>query len=154
MWGIFLRYCPAVARFLGAFMTTDQSSEIETLKEVYAAINRNDIPGVLKVFHQQIERIEPATFPSEGIYLGHAEVRAHFTQARETWAEGKCEPEKFIVAGDKFIVFVHVRVRLKNKSEWIEGRIADGFTFLNGKVILMRTFVERQEALDWAGVKA
>ena len=41
------------------------------------------------------------------------------------WAEGSCEPGRFIVAGDKIIVFVHVRVRLKDNEEWIEARLAD-----------------------------
>ena len=141
----------------GVFMPTNQStnlaSEIETLKEVYAAINRNDIPGVLKFFDPEIERIEPPGFPSSGTYRGHAEVKAQFSQARDTWAEGGCKPEKFVVAGDKVIVFVHVRVRLKNKQEWIEGDAADVFTFRNGKVTQMRTFTEKQHALEWAGIK-
>jgi len=44
--------------------------------------------------------------------------------------------------------------KLKNNLEWIEGHLADVFTFRNGKVIQMRTFAERQQALDWIGVKA
>jgi len=138
-------------------MSTNQSSnlasETEALKEVYAAINRNDIAAALKFFDPQIERIEPEGFPSAGTYRGHAEVKAHLSQGRETWAEGSCEPERFLVAGDKIVVFLHVRVKLKSGPEWIEGRFADGFTFRNGKVIQMRTFNQRQQALEWAGVK-
>lgn len=138
-------------------MPTDPSSnlgtETETLREVYAAINRNDIPAAVKFFDPQIERIEPPGFPSSGTYRGHAELKAHWSQSRETWAEGSCEPEKFIVAGDKIIVFLHVHVRLKSKQEWIDAHIADVFTFRNGKVIQMRTFAERQQALEWAGIK-
>ena len=139
-------------------MPTNQSAtlaaETEALREVYAAINRNDIPGAVNFFDPQIERIEPAGFPSAGTYRGHAEVKTHLSQGRETWAEGSCEPERFIVAGDKIIVFLHVRVRQKNKLEWIEGRFADVFTFRDGKAVEMRTFAERQQALEWAGVKA
>lgn len=128
------------------------STETEALKEVYAAINRNDIPAALTFFDPQIERIEPEGFPSAGTYRGHAEVKAHLSQGRGTWAEGSCEPEQFIAAGDKIVVFLYVRVRLKNRQEWIEGRFADGFIFRNGKVIQMRTFAEREQALEWAGV--
>jgi hypothetical protein len=35
-----------------------------------------------------------------------------------------------------------------------DGRFADVHTFRNGKVIEIRSFGERQDALDWAGVKA
>lgn len=38
--------------------------------------------------------------------------------------------------------------------EWIDGRFDDVYTFRNGKAIQMRTFGERQEALEWAGAKA
>jgi ketosteroid isomerase-like protein len=66
---------------------------------------------------------------------------------------GKLPAGRLIAAGDKVIALVYVRVRLKNKLEWNEGRPADVFTFRNGKVIEMRTFLEQQQALDWAGVK-
>ena len=90
---------------------------------------------------------------NQSVYRGHTEVKAHLSQGRETWAEGACEPERFIFASDKIVVFLHVRVRLKNKLEWIEGRFADVFTFRNGMVIQMRTFAEREQALEWAGAK-
>ena len=131
--------------FYTSFMT-----EIETLKELYAAINRNDIPAVLNLFDPQIVRIEFEGSPSGGTYRGLGEIKAHFDQARGTWAEGSCEPEKFVTAGDKTIVFVHVHVRLKDKTEWIDGRVADAFTFKNSKVIEMRSFFENAEALKWA----
>ncbi|HEX7880283.1 MAG TPA: nuclear transport factor 2 family protein [Candidatus Eisenbacteria bacterium] len=69
-----------------------------------------------------------------------------------TWAEGACEPERFLVAGDRVLVFVDVRVRLNGKEDWIEGRAVDVFTFRDGKVIHWRTFAEAARALEWAGV--
>lgn len=124
-------------------------TQIEILQEVYAAINRNDIPGALKFFDPQIKRTEPEGFPLSGIYSGIAEVEKHFSKARNTWAEGSCEPKQFIDFGDKIIVSVFVRVRLKDNPEWIEGQIADVFTFQHGKVTDMRTFIEKQQALEW-----
>ncbi len=135
-------------------LTPPLESETEALRAAYAALNRNDIPAMLEAFDPQIERIEPPEFPAGGTYRGHAEVEAHLSRARETWAEGSCEPEQFIVAGDKIVVFLYVRVRLKDNTEWIEGRLADVYTFRNGKAIQMRTFVDRRQALEWAGAKA
>ena len=135
-------------------LTPSLAAETEALREAYAALNRNDIPAMLTAFDPQIERIESPEYPMAGTYRGLAEVEAHISKARETWAEGSCEPERFIVAGDKIVVFLHVRVRLKDKTEWIEGSLADVFTFRNGKAIEWRTFDERRQALEWAGVKA
>ena len=135
-------------------LTPSLAAETEALREAYAALNRNDIPAIVKAFDPQIEWTEPAEYPGGGTYHGLAAVKAHLSQARGTWAEGSCEPERFIVAGDKIIVFVHVRVRLKHETEWREGRLADVYTFRNGKAIQMRAFADRRQALEWAGVKA
>jgi hypothetical protein len=124
------------------------------LKETYAALNRNDIPAFVKVFDPQIEWTEPAEYPGGGTYHGQAAVEAHLSQSRGSWAEGSCEPERLIVAGDKIIVFVHVRVRLKHEVEWREARLADVYTFRNGKAIQLRAFADRRQALEWAGAKA
>ena len=130
------------------------AAEIEAIREAYAALNRNDIPGFVQFFDPQIERIEPADFPQGGTYHGLAAVTAHVAKGRGTWAEGGCEPQRFVVAGDRVIVFVRVRVRLKHETEWREGRIADVYTFRNGKAIQFRTFADERQALEWAGVKA
>ncbi len=135
-------------------LTPSLATETEALREAYAALNRGDIPAMVKAFDPQIERIEPADFPQSGTYHGLPAVTAHFSNARETWAEGSCEPERFIVSGDKVVVLVSVRVRLKTETEWREGRLADVYTFRNGKAMQWRTFADRRQALEWAGVNA
>ena len=130
------------------------TAEIALVKEIYAAINRNDIAAAVRAFDPQIERIEPPDFPSAGTYRGHAELTAHLFKGRNTWADGSCIIEQLIVADDKIVVFVHARVRLKDRTEWIDGRFADAFAFRNGKVIQMRSFSERQDALAWARASA
>jgi len=135
-------------------MTPPLAAETEVLRQAYAALNRNDIPAFVSVFDPQIERIEPADFPGAGSYHGLEAVKAHLSKARATWAEGSCQPEGFIVAGDRVIVFIHVHVRLKHETEWRQGHIVDVYTFRNGKAIQFRTFADKGEALKWAGVEA
>lgn len=130
------------------------SSEAKILDDAYAALNRNDVAGFVKDFDPQIVRIEPADFPSTGTYHGIEAVTKHVYEGRSTWAEGGCEPERFIVAGDKVVVAVHVRVRLNDRTNWIDARIADGFAFRDGKAVEFRTFLKESEALEWAGAKS
>ena len=129
------------------------STETEALKQFFAAINRNDVQAAMKDFDAEIVRIEPEGFPTAGSYRGVAEVQEHVSKGRGTWAEGSCEPEKFLENGDKVVVYLHVRVRLKGSTEWVEGRFADGFVFRNGKIIQYRTFAERPDALKWADIQ-
>ena len=72
---------------------------------------------MVDAFDPQIEWTEPAEYPGAGTYRGRAAVQAHLSWARGTWAEGRCEPERFVVAGDKIVVFVHVRVRLQHEAD-------------------------------------
>ena len=130
------------------------AAEIEAAAKIYQAINRNDIPAAMAFFDPDAVRVEPPGFPSAGTYRGHAAILAHIAAGRGTWAEGTCEPEQFIAAGDKVVVFLYVHVRLHGHTDWIDGRFADVCTFRHGKVIEFRTFGEREDALNWAGAKA
>jgi len=109
--------------------------------------------GITKYFDPQIVRIEPEGFPTAGTYRGIAEVQEHLTKGRGTWAEGTCEPEKFLTKGDKVVVYLHVWVRLKDSLDWVDGRFADGFVVRNGKITQYLSFGERLDALKWAGIE-
>jgi ketosteroid isomerase-like protein len=131
--------------------STDQEREIETLRKAYAAFNRGDIAAAVAFFDPQIEWTEPAEFPGGGTYHGQSEVMGYLTQSRAGWAEGSSEPERLIPVGDRIVVFVHVRFRAKESTEWHEVRLADVYTFRDGKAINMRAFADPLEALRWLG---
>lgn len=129
------------------------NAKIEALEQFFAAINRNDMQAITRDFDPRIVRVEPGGFPTAGTYRGIAEVQAHVTTGRGSWAEGTCDPEKFLVNGDKVVVYLHARVRLKDSTDWIDGRFADGFEFRDGKITQYLSFGERADALKWAGME-
>src|ERR687887_285005 len=91
------------------------AAETNALREAYAALNRNDIPAFGQIFDPQVEWIEPVEFAGGGTYRGLDVVLAHLAKSRQAWAEGSCEPQRIIVAGDRIIQFVDVHVRLKHE---------------------------------------
>lgn len=125
---------------------------ISVLRRAYAAFNRGDMDAALEPLDAQIEWSEPAEFPGGGTYRGLIGVKHYLTQSRAAWAEVNSEPEQFIFAGNRIVVFVHARVRAKGSNDWQDVRLADVYTVRNGKAIQMRAFADRQEALRWAGV--
>jgi uncharacterized protein len=127
--------------------------EVDALKHFFAAVNRNDMQAITRDFDPQIVRIEPEGLSTAGTYRGSAEVQEHVRTGRGTWAEGSCDPEKFLIKGEKVVVYLHAWVRLKGATDWTGGRFADGFVFRDGKIIEYRTFGERTQALDWAGIR-
>ncbi len=126
-------------------------NEAQVVRDFYAALNRNDIAAAVRDFNPEFEWVEPAEYPGAGTYRGLETVTEHFLWARGRWAEGSCELERLIVAGDRVVALVAVRVRLKDEAEWRVGDIGDVFTFRDGKLIQGRTFGDRREALEWAG---
>ena len=131
----------------------ERRTEIDALERFFAAINRNDMQAMTSDFDPRIVRVEPEGFPTSGTYRGIAQVREHVAAGRSTWAEGSCDPENFFVKAGKVVVFLHVRVRLKDAADWIDARFADGFAFRDGKITDYITFARRGEALAWAGIE-
>jgi ketosteroid isomerase-like protein len=129
------------------------SADTHVLEQFFDAVNRNDVQAIGKDFDPEIVRVEPAGFPTSGTYRGKAEVQAQIASGRGTWAEGTCEPERYIVNGDRVVVYLHVRVRLKDASEWIDARFADGFVLRDGRIVQHLSFAERRDALEWAGLE-
>ena len=127
--------------------------EVDALKHFFDAVNRNDMQAMVRDFDPQIVRTEPEGFPTAGTYRGIAEVQANVRKGRGTWAEGSCDPEKFLVNGEKVVVYLFAWVRVNGATGWTGGRFADGFVFRNGKITEYHTFGERAQALEWAGIE-
>ena len=123
---------------------------IATLRDAYAAFNRGNIDAAVQGFDARIEWIEPAEFPGGGVYHGRDGVKHYLTQSRAL-TKGSSEPEQFIPAGNRIVVLVHARVRPKGSSDWQDVRLADVYTIRGGKIVQMRAFADRQEALRWVG---
>ncbi len=129
------------------------ASAITALRGAYAAFNRGDIEAAVEPLDAQIEWTEPVEFPGGGTYHGRDGVKHYLTQSRTAWAEVTSQPERFVTAGNRIVVFVHARVRPKGSNEWQDVSLADVYTVRNGKVVQMRAFADRQEALGWVGIE-
>jgi ketosteroid isomerase-like protein len=126
---------------------------IELLRGAYAAFNRGDIGAAVASLDPDIEWREPPEFPGGGLYRGRVGASEYLTQSRAAWADVQSEPERFIPAGDRIVVFVHARVRARDSDEWIDVRLADVYTFRDGCPVSMQAFAQREDALRWAGVE-
>jgi ketosteroid isomerase-like protein len=131
----------------------DLAEAITALRGAYAAFNRGDMDAAVESFDPQIEWTEPEEFPGGGTYHGRDGAKRYLTQSRAAWAEVISEPERFITAGNRIVVFVHARVKPKGGTQWQEVRLADVYTIRDGRAIQMRAFADRQEALRWAGAE-
>lgn len=125
---------------------------IAGLQHAYAAFNRGDVDAAVRILDPGVEWIEPPEFPGEGTYHGVEGAKKCLAQSRASAAQVVSEPERFIPAGNRIIVFVHARVLPKGSNTWQDVRLADVYTFQNERATNMRAFANREDALRWAGV--
>ncbi|HEY4907180.1 MAG TPA: nuclear transport factor 2 family protein [Candidatus Acidoferrum sp.] len=131
--------------------TSPQNTQrIAILRAAYAAFNRGDIDSAVQSLDENIDWSEPTEFPGGGSYKGREGARQYLANSRASVAEVISEPEQFIPAGDRIVVFVYARVRPKDSSTWQEVRLADVYLFRDLTPIQMKAFANRQQALQWA----
>ncbi len=126
---------------------------ISHLRAAYAAFNRGDFDAAVSVLDPKIEWSEPLEFPGGGMYHGREAVKRYLIQSRAGWAEGSSEPERFITAGSRIVVFVRARFRPKERTEWQKVELADVYSVRKHKIVQMRAFADRAQALLWAKAK-
>ncbi|SRR5712692_11255599 len=88
-----------------------------------------------------------------GTYQGREAVKRYLMHSRAGWAEGSSEPEQFIAAGDRIVVFVSARFRPKDSNEWQQVKLADVYSVRRGRIVQMNAFADRQQAVFWAGAR-
>ena len=131
--------------------TSPQNTQrIAILRAAYAAFKRGDIDSAVQSLDENIDWSEPTEFPGGGSYKGREGARQYLANSRASVAEVISEPEQFIPAGDRIVVFVYARVRPKDSSTWQEVRLADVYLFRDLTPIQMKAFANRQQALQWA----
>jgi uncharacterized protein len=138
----------------GDSMTSaERKHAITLLRHAYAAFNQDNINAAVAGLDPNIDWREPVEFPGGGAYHGRAAVAGYLTNSRANWAEGASVPRKFIVHGDRVVVFVHAHFRVKGATTWNDVHLADVYTFRDGVPVAMRAFADRDMAVRWAEVE-
>jgi uncharacterized protein len=133
--------------------TQELERVITALRGAYAAFNRGDIDAAVVPLDEHIEWSEPTEFPGGGTYHGREGARRYLSQSRASLAEGTSTPVQFISAGNRIVVFVHAHVRPHGSPDWHDIDLADVYTIRDGRIVQMRAFTNRQDALRWAGAE-
>jgi ketosteroid isomerase-like protein len=91
---------------------------IAELRAAYVAFSRGDIDSAVRLLDPNVEWIESADFPSGGTYHGVEGAKHYLEQSRAGAAQVISEPEQFISAEDRIVVFVHARVLPQDNNTW------------------------------------
>lgn len=122
------------------------SDDQELVRHAYDAWNDQG-PGVLESFGaHSVELVDPPQMPDSRSYHGHAEVLARLEEVAEAVGGRYAHIDEVIPAGDEVLVALTWRMDASPDSA-ILGEVFHVVRVEDGKIVRMRVFLTREEAL-------
>lgn len=115
--------------------------DVETIKGAYEAFGRQDIPGLMEAFADDIDWYTPETLPWGGTFKGKEEVGGFFAGLAEKLEDLRAEPDEFLDAGDRVVVTGTHFGRLKGGRDF-EARWVMLWTMRDGRAVSFREVVD------------
>jgi ketosteroid isomerase-like protein len=130
-----------------------ENDNIELIKRMLDAVNRWDAEGMIAEIQPDYE-FSPIMAALEGrIYRGPEGVHRWIADMKDHWEYFECCPVEFHDLGDRVIAFGHWRARGRASGVEVDGQPATWVGWVrDGLFCRWRTFTDREEALDTAGV--
>jgi ketosteroid isomerase-like protein len=129
---------------------------VEAFKRAVAAYNRRDIDAFLEAFDPQVEwhSLTQVMFGGEqSVYRGHRGIREGVREMDEALVELQVEYSEIRDLGERIVVIGRVSGRGRASGAETESPINWVIEFRNSKVIRMRDYLDRAEALEAAGLR-
>ena len=104
------------------------------------------------LFDEDVEWVEDPTWPDAGSYRGLSAVRSLVAERTDSFDVDQ-RVERFIDAGDDVVAFVCWRGRGQSSGAVTEMRLATVTTFQAGKIVRVRFYFDRDEALKAVGLE-
>jgi ketosteroid isomerase-like protein len=131
------------------------STNVEIVRGAYDAFNHKGREEILEFLHPDIEWDEsdlPARRP--GVYHGHDGVIRLLNENATLWEDIKIAIDEVMEGeGDRVIAFIRATGRGRNTGIDVELASAQVWTIQDGKAVHVRLYLDREEALQAAGVK-
>jgi ketosteroid isomerase-like protein len=125
---------------------------VELIRSAYEPVNRGDWDAVFRHAHPEFE-LTTQQGPTPGTYRGRAEAQKEIQELLSPFEEWVIEPEEFLESGDQVVVLLKIRARPKGASVDMEVRIAHLWTVREDRILSLKTFAVREEALEAAGLR-
>lgn len=127
---------------------------IEIMRAATEAMIRGDAEAALAALDPQIEWHATVGGVDEGrVYRGPEEVAQAFADYFETWERIELRADRYIDAGDEqVIVFFHEVAKGRASGAVVETDTGTLNTIRDGKIAVVRSYMDRDEALQAAGL--
>ncbi|MEK6252721.1 MAG: nuclear transport factor 2 family protein [Actinomycetota bacterium] len=125
---------------------------VETVRKMYEALNRDDVDGFLQLCAPGFEVRDLPELPGSSVAVGHEAVRAWWDQLFDPFEDLRFDAEEFIDAGDRVVVLNHATARGRGSGAKVEMHFASVWTLNDGKAVRFISYSDHAEALEAAGL--
>ena len=132
-------------------------SHLDTVRTLIDAGNREASDWALAEYFTEDAEFEPApefAAMSQPVFRGHEGLARAWAQFHEAFAGSRQEIGELTDAGDHVLALVHWTVRGQASDAEVTFDVFEDYTFRDGKVSRMRFFLQREAALEAAGLSA
>jgi ketosteroid isomerase-like protein len=120
-------------------------TNVQTVKDFFAAIGRGDREGLLAVVTEDIEWIIPGEdWPLAGTHRGHAELAALLQRASEEIETTYPTPPEFVAQADRVLVVGVATGKIKATNKPFKDDWVFDMTVRNGKLTKIREYIDTQ----------
>jgi ketosteroid isomerase-like protein len=126
---------------------------VETVQRAYAAWNRRDMATALGLCSPDFDWWELEDVPESTVHHGHAAIGARFAELDDMWIGLSSEPREFIELGDFVVVPVRQTARGRASGVAIDEDWVHVFRMQDGKIVELREYRDKPEALKAVGLE-
>ena len=124
---------------------------VEKVRSVYEALNRNDWDAVFRDAHEDFE-LTTQLGPDPGTRRGRERVMEFLVDYLSAFDAFIWEPEQFFEGGDRVVAFVTTRALPRGGSVDLVVRNGWWWTIRDGVILSLKSFPEPERALEAAGL--
>ena len=132
----------------------DVGGDVELVRTLLSAFDRADYEATLEALDPEVEwQVPPGIAIGQEVYRGRDEVQRRFAQWLGAWDSYRFESEEVLAHGDQVVVGGMQIGRGRGSGVEVRLPTFSVFTLRDGKVTRHRSYRDRTEALEAAGLR-
>jgi uncharacterized protein len=125
---------------------------VEIVRRCFGLFGRGETEALLAHIDPAIETIEPREIPGSNTYRGYDGLAVAYEHWAAQWDDFRVELEELVDAGSDVVAISRHRGKGRTSGVPVAGLVAYVFTVHHGKLIRMRIFNTKAEALEAVGL--